>query len=183
MKLRALIAAGILAVLSTDIAAAQTLTGQPRLLSITGKWGAYIIFEDGGKTCYVAGKVGPDAALTDRERKKLQLQNAAPKRAAYVLITQRPWADEDDVFTFIAGYTFKKGSAAKAEIDGVKYDLFTDGGMAWAADEQTDQKIARAMRDGKSMTLIGTDSKGKAIKDDVDLKGLTAAYNRTQSEC
>ncbi len=143
--------------------------GQPRLKSSYGGWNTYTVDEDGGKVCYMASKV-----VFDPPDKK---------RIPYAIITHRPSDGTRDVFSYLAGYTYKPGSEATVTVNGQKFILFTQDSTAWAPDAATDSKIAKAIVSGTDMTVTGTSSAGKKTIDKVSLKGSTSAHDEIDREC
>ena len=51
------------------------------------------------------------------------------------------------------------------------------------ADAQTDARLVKAMRTGKTMTVHGVDADGGAIADHYSLAGFIAAYRRIGEAC
>lgn len=150
----------------------RAMAGEPRLLQTYGNWEAYAFTDDGGgKVCYIAGTPKKDEG------------KYKSRGEIHVLITHRPSDGSRDVFTYISGYAYKPAAEALLEVDGQKFVLFTKDGNAWAINPETDAKIARAIREGKTMVVSGTSSKGTKTKDTYNLQGSSAAYARISKEC
>ncbi len=143
--------------------------GEPRLLTKYGNWDTYMFTEGNDKVCYMASKV-PD--LKDKKR-----------GVAYAIITHRPSDGTKNVFSYMAGYTYKTGSNVSVDIDGQKFTLFTKDDTAWAMDGETDSKMAKAIREGKTMTIKGTSAKGTSTTDTLSLSGSTSAHDAIGKEC
>lgn len=144
---------------------------QPRLLEVYGDWDAYAYEEQEGKVCFMISKP------------KKHEGNYKARGDIHTLITHRPGEGAKNVFSYIAGYTYKPASDATLEIDGQKFVLFTKDDMAWALNSETDDAIARAIRSGTTMVVTGTSSKGTVTKDTYSLNGSSAAYERISKEC
>jgi hypothetical protein len=102
---------------------------------------------------------------------------------AYAIITNRPSDGTKNVFSYLAGYSYKPGSEVTVDIDGQKFLLFTQGDTAWAPDADTDNKLAKAIRSGKVMTVKGTSTAGKTTTDTVSLNGSGSAHDAISKEC
>ncbi len=133
-------------------------------------WTAYASGAGTDKVCYIVGT--PEARQPD-----------AGDREASVYITHRPGKKAMGVVMASAGYTFKAGSEATVEIGRGKFTLFTHEGTAWAADSETDERIVRAMRAGRSMTVRSTPAEGAATADVYSLLGVVAALRRIGEAC
>lgn len=144
---------------------------EPQLIGEFDKWTAYVFEENGGKVCYMAAK--PDEAV-----------GKYSKRGDVVaLITHRPGEGTKNVFSYMAGYGYKKGSDVDLNIDGKKYSLFTQNDMAWAADAAADNSITSAIQKGSRMVVKGVSSRGTETKDTFSLKGSTKAYEEITKAC
>ena len=82
-----------------------------------------------------------------------------------------------------AGYIYKDGKEAEAEVDGKKFKLFTRGENAWAYDPGSDKAMVAALKSGKQMTVRGTSSRGTATTDTYSLSGFTAALAAIDKAC
>lgn len=136
-----------------------------------GKWTAYSFVENGQKICYMSSTPITDAGdYTERG-----------DIAAF--ITHWPTADSKDVFSYVAGYPYKKGSDVSINIGSQKFSLFTQGEMAWASDVSTDKNLIAAIKQGSRMVIKGTSSRGTLTTDTYSLEGSSAAYNAITKAC
>jgi hypothetical protein len=136
-----------------------------------GNWSAYVFEENGGKVCYMAAK--PTKAV-----------GKYSKRGDVVaMITHRPAEGTKNVFSYMSGYGYKKGSDVTLSIDSKKFTLFTQNDMAWAADAGADGNIAEAIKKGSKMVVKGVSGKGTATTDTYSLKGSTKAYEAITTAC
>ena len=140
--------------------------GQPRLLQSYGDWDAYVFDEDGSKVCYMASK--PQRTEGSYAR----------RGEVHALVTHRPAESTKNVFSYITGYSYKAGSEASVEVDGVKFPLFTQDDTAWTPGAESDETLAKALRSGKVMIVRGVSSRGTATADFFSLTGSTAAHER-----
>ena len=136
-----------------------------------GEWETVVATEAGKKVCYM-GSI-PD---------KAEGRYAARGKTA-TLVTHRPAEQAFDVVSIEAGYTYAKGTEVEVAIGDQKFQLFTDGGQAWAKDAKTDKTLVEAMRRGRSMTVKGTSSRGTVTEDGYSLAGFTAAYQAVAKAC
>ena len=136
-----------------------------------GVWSAYVFEENGGKVCYMAAK--PNKA-----------EGKYSKRGDVVaMITHRPAEGTKNVFSYMSGYGYKKGSDVTMTIDSKKFTLFTQNDMAWAADAAADTNIADAIKKGSKMVVNGVSGKGTQTKDTYSLSGSTKAYEAITTAC
>lgn len=159
-----------LLLLSFSPLAAQA--SDPVNLGTFGKWEAYEFEEPGGgKVCYMMAK--PDKDEGDYK-----------KRGEIVaLITHRPAEGTKNVFSYMSGYSYKKGADVNLTIDGKKFTLFTQNDMAWAADAAADTALTNAIQKGSNMVVQGVSGKGTKTKDTFSLKGSTKAYETITKAC
>ena len=136
-----------------------------------GSWVAYEFEENGGKVCYMASK--PQKA-----------EGKYSKRGDIVaMVTHRPSEGTKDVFSYMAGYGYKKGSDVTLKIDGQTFTLFTQNDMAWAADAAADSAIAAALQKGNKMVVEGVSARGTETTDTFSLSGSTKAYEAISAAC
>ena len=144
---------------------------EPRLLSVHRDWQAYVFEEKGQPVCYMASQ-------------PIKAQGDYTKRGEiFAIVTHRPGDNSRDVFSYVTGYTYKKGSKVSLRIGSNSYTLFTHGDTAWAEDEKTDHAITKAIKAGSQMTVVGTSSRGTRTTDTISLRGSTAAYNAISQSC
>lgn len=100
-----------------------------------------------------------------------------------VFVTHRPAANRTDEISITIGYTFKKETPVTVRIHNAEFDLFAEGGNAWADDSREDRRMVRAMRAGTTMTVEGVSSRGTRTTDTFSLSGFTAAHNKITEVC
>jgi hypothetical protein len=151
---------------------ATALAAKPKaLLKNPQHWGAFIVKEDGGNACYMAGK-------------PLRTQPDGVKRGnIWLLVTHRPYRKVHNEVSIYIGYPFKPKSTATVEIDGKKFEMFTDDETAWAADAKTDEALVAAMRAGNKMVVRGLSQRGTDTVDDYSLIGFTKAHEAISDAC
>ncbi|MGE0152656.1 MAG: invasion associated locus B family protein [Reyranellaceae bacterium] len=133
-------------------------------------WTAYAAGAGADKVCYVVA----EPSLR---------QPGQGERKPVIYITHRPGKKAMGVVMAYAGYAFKPDSEAVLEIGKGKYALFTHRDTAWAADGPADERIVKAMRAGKSMTVKATPAEGQPTADIYSLNGVAAALKRIGEAC
>lgn len=142
-----------------------------KLISQSGSWKAFINTENGKKICFIGSEP------------KKSTGKYSKRGDAYVLVTHRPAERARNVVSISAGYTYKPSSEAVISIGDQSFNLFTDGGAAWAYDAKADKAITRAMKAGLVMIVRGTSARGTRTTDTYSLKGFTKAYNAIGKAC
>ncbi|SEM67774.1 invasion associated locus B family protein [Nitrosomonas marina] len=152
-------------------AAGSAQASEPVLLGQHGDWTAYTFMENNGKVCYMVSQPKKD-------------QGDYTKRGdIFALITHRPAEGSKNVFSYIAGYTYKAGSEVTVKANNQTFKLFTQDDSAWAPDQGTDNKLADAIRRGNTLIVEGVSSRGTQTIDTFGLKGSSAAYKSISDEC
>lgn len=140
-------------------------------LGTFGEWTAYMFEENGGNVCYMAAK--PEKS-----------EGKYKKRGEVVsMITHRPSEGTKSVFSFMAGYGYKKGDSVDVMIDKKEFTLFTQNDMGWAADASADLALTESIKKGSKMVVKGVSARGTATKDTFNLKGATKAYETISKAC
>ncbi len=151
--------------------AAQAQSSEPKLIATHGDWSAYSFTEGDKNVCYILST--PKKAV-----------GAYKKRGEiFALVTHRPGEKSRNVFSVMAGYTYKSDAPVQLMIDNQKFVLFAHNDSAWAPDTATDNRIAEALRKGKTMTIKGASSKGTETTDTYGLKGTGAAFDAINKAC
>lgn len=167
--MRTVIALAALLLLVAGPAAAQ---GQGvSVLGTFEDWTAYSYEEEGTTVCYIGSQpVKEEGDYTSRGD-------------VAALVAQRPARNSRDVFSIVAGYTYRPGSEVTVTIGGLNSKLFTKGDRAWARDSKTDQQLVQAMIRGLTMEVKGISSRGTNTTDTFSLRGFTDAYNKSLEAC
>jgi len=164
--LKPVFAALALLTAATLPAAAQA----PKLIGVFDDWEAYTAAEDGKKICYMGSEP------------KKQEGDFKQRGRVVLLVTHRPSDKEKGVVSVTTGYTYKKDSKANAKVGDKGFDLFTDGGFAFA-EAGKDADLVAAMIKGADLVVKGTSSRGTLTTDTYSLKGFTAAWKAIGQAC
>lgn len=144
---------------------------EPKLIGEYGDWTAYMFMENNGKVCYMVSKP-----------KKTE-GNYTKRGDVFVLITHRPAEKSKNVFSYIAGYTYKQNSEVTVNVNNQTFNLFTQDDSAWAPDENVDNKITDAIKRGSSLVVKGASARGTDTVDTFGLSGSSSAYKAISVEC
>ena len=124
--------------------------------------------------------------------KRLCYIGSAPKKSegkytsrgdVHFLVTNRPADRVKGEVSVAAGYVYKDGKDAEAEVDGKKFKLFTRGENAWAYDAGSDKAMVGALKAGRQLVVRGTSSRGTETTDTYSLSGFTAALAAIDKAC
>lgn len=161
----------VLGFLALAISIGLVHAAEPKNIGEFGDWTAYLYMEDNNKVCYMVSKP------------KKQEGDYAKRGDVFALITHRPAEKSTNVFSFVAGYSYKADSEVNVNIGQQNFKLFTQNETAWAADAATDNRLAAAIRSGSSMIVKGVSAKGTRTTDTFGLKGSSAAHAAISKEC
>jgi len=143
----------------------------PRQIGVFQDWRAYTYQVDGKKICYAVSK--PKSSRPTNVR----------RGEIYMMVTNRPGEKVKDEVSVYIGYPFKSESSARIRIGGDATDLFTKGENAWTPNPETDGKLIKQMRRGRSMVINGTSARGTKTTDTYSLMGFTKAHRAIASAC
>lgn len=144
---------------------------EPELLGEHGDWKAYMFMENNGKVCYMVSQP------------KKHEGDYTQRGDIFALVTHRPAEGNKNVFSYIAGYTYKAGSEVTARANNQTFTLFTQDDSAWAPDQDTDNRLAEAIRRGSTLIVQGTSARGTLTTDTFGLKGSSDAHKTISEEC
>lgn len=134
-------------------------------------WTAMTATDQGKKVCFISSE-------------PTQSQGKYKKRDKVIaFITNRPDQDAKDVFSHVAGYSFKTGATVNAKIGDKNFKLFTKEDTAWTPDKDTDTAMVGAMMKGRDMVITGSSARGTKTTDTYSLKGVSAAYDAMKKAC
>ena len=143
----------------------------PQLIGNYGDWSAYSFTENGNKVCYMVS-----------QPKKAE-GNYSKRGDIFALVTHRPGEKTKNVFSYITGYTYKDGSDVSVRVNNETFTLFTEKDMAWTPDQDSDNRMADAIRKGSDLVVKGTSSRGTQTSDTFSLKGSGGAHDAISEAC
>lgn len=159
--------------LSLNAAPCFAQNSPPEALGHFGQWQTYRFQENGQPVCYmVTSKVFPGS-------KKFR------RGTAYLMITHRPQENALDVVSYSPGYIFAPKHDVKLSLGAASFNLFADKDSAWTRNAHTDHALVSAMRNAKSLTILGVpvDKNVPAQRDILTITGITAAYRTIGKAC
>lgn len=147
---------------------APAMADSTKVLGKFGDWSAFLYGEKSGKICYAVGKPGRS------------MNSPKGRGEAYVTVTNRPADKSFDVVSVTQGYAFKKDSAPELDINGARFDLYTQDSTAWTRD---DKAVVQALLKSKTLIVHGLPAKGEESADTYALDGFAKAYAEINKAC
>jgi hypothetical protein len=144
--------------------------GEPSLEGAYNDWSLYGLQENGSPTCYISSGL---------ERSS---DTVARRRAAVVLITNRPSESRKGVVSVNPGYTYEDGGSILMTIGRRQFHLVARGGSAWAEDSD-DPLIIAAIRGGSTLVVTGRMKDGPTTTDTFSLRGFGPALVALDRAC
>ncbi len=163
--------AALICALAVVLWAAPALSQDVTALGRHGDWIAYTYQEHRQPVCYMTSAPTRSEGQYTR-RGDVQL-----------LVTHRPGRNAFDVISVVAGYEYRRDSDVTVNIQGRRFELFTNGDRAWARDGKSDQEMTQAMIKGRTAVITGTSSRGTLTTDTFSLIGFTAAHRAISEAC
>lgn len=144
----------------------------PKKIGEYDDWSAYVFVEGAdNKVCYMVSQP------------KTEEGDYTQRGDVFALVTHRPAENSRNVFSYIAGYSYKPDSEVTVTVGNQSFTLFTEGESAWTPDQATDNKLTEAIRRGNSFVVKGVSARGTRTTDTFGLKGSSAAYKAISEEC
>ena len=164
------------AVLLSTQAIAQTDTTQStNRVATKSDWSVFTA--DRPKECW--GVSSPKSSETTRGGKPATVN----RDDVLFFVTYRPGGGATGEISFTGGYTFAPKSTATLDLNGTKYELFTDGQWAWPRTPADDSGLLAALKNGSEATVTAHSVRGTQTKDIFSLIGFTAAMDEAQKRC
>ncbi|MFT4150608.1 MAG: invasion associated locus B family protein [Paracoccaceae bacterium] len=170
MKISLARALGVAAVMAAGAVSAQESSNN---VAVKTDWNVFT--EPNPKECW--GVSVPKESVNTKDGKSVQVQRSAIQ----LFVTYRPGKAAEISFT--GGYPFAKGSTVAVDIDGSKFEMFTDGEWAWTGGANEDAALLAAMKKGTNAVLTAKSGKGTQTKDTFSLRGFSAAVTEAESRC
>lgn len=139
---------------------------------------AWSVFEDTDpRECWVVS--APTETVNTRDGRVVAVRRGDILLMAFF----RPDAGVKGQVTFTGGYPFAGGSTVNVQVDGVEFEMFTEGEWAWPASADDDASMIAAMKRGVDAVLTARSSRGTTTKDTFSLLGFTAAFEEAEKRC
>ncbi len=138
-----------------------------------GGWAAYHLTDNNQSVCYM---------VLSQDFPRLK---GMKRSTAHLMITHRPAENTNDVVSYSPGYILRNGSDVKMTIDGAGFDLFSAKDAAWARTPKIDHAIAAAIRQAKSVSIVGTPAQKGIPKlgDQLNIAKADLAYQAISKAC
>ncbi|WP_373087172.1 invasion associated locus B family protein [Sneathiella sp.] len=144
---------------------------EPRALGTFKDWLAYSWVENGHKVCYMLSRPT-----------KSTPQNVN-RDDIYLMVTFRPQSKSKEEVSHIAGYPYKDQSTVDIAVGNSTFVLATNNDVAWVPENESDEKLVRAMRSGAKLVVTGKSERGTVTTDTYSLQGFTAAHRQIRKSC
>jgi hypothetical protein len=166
------IGAAILAAALTLPAAAQESSNR---VNTETDWSVFV--EDNPTQCWVVS--APKSIRNTRDGQEV----AARRGDIRLFVSYWPGSEKNGEVSVTGGYPYADGSTVVLQIGPDRFELFTDGELAWAASPADDQRIVAAMRRGAQAVATGRSGRGTQTEDTFSLLGFTAAITDAETRC
>ncbi len=138
-------------------------------------WSVFV--EDDPTQCWIVS--APKQIRNTRDGAEV----AARRGDIRLFVSYWPGSDKKGEVSATGGYPYADGSTVTIEIGSDRFEMFTDGEMAWAASPTDDGRIIAAMRRGAQAIVSGRSGRGTATQDTFSLLGFTAAVTDAEGRC
>lgn len=172
MNPRAVAGIFVAGVLAAGAAVAQSASTR---VAAQSDWSIFV--EQKPKQCWVVS--APKKTVNTKDGREV----AVTRGEIFMFVSFWPDNKQLGEVSFMGGYPFADGSTVTLTVGDAKFELFTDGEMAWAASPDDDRRIATAMKRGSEAMVEGRSSRGTQTKDTFSLMGFTAAYDDAMKRC
>lgn len=161
----------LIAALVLGVAATEGLAQSTKRL---GKFGPWVAVQEGKNDTRVCFVYAHPSRQKGRYRKR---------GFTFVEVIHAPAEDIENDVVLIAGYTCKKNSKVRVNVDGKKFVLVTEKDTALSPGPGVDLSLVDAMKKGRRMVVRGRSSRGTRTADTYSLMGFTAAYRVASAAC
>lgn len=138
-------------------------------------WSVFV--EDNPTQCWIVS--APKSIRNTRDGAEV----AAQRGDIRLFVSYWPGNDRRGEVSATGGYPYAEGSTVTIEIGGTRFEMFTDGELAWAASPTDDARIIAAMKGGAEALVTGRSGRGTQTEDTFSLLGFTAAVADADSRC
>lgn len=160
---------------TTTAALAQSAQESTNRIAVKSDWSVFA--EDKPKECW--GVSSPKSSVNTRGGKPATVSRGD----VLLFVTFRPGGNPSGEISFTGGYPFAPKSTATLEVNGDKYELFSDGEWAWPRTPADDSGLLEALKKGSQATITAHSARGTQTVDTFSLAGFTAALDEAQKRC
>ena len=155
---------------SVDSVAAPIKKESPEFLGGKGAWKAFSSGKKKEKSCFMVSQA------------KKSKGEYSLRGTPHIMITRYVGKTTDTV-SVVAGYTYKPKSQVTLSVDKHSFQLFVEGGTAWAYDEKADREIVAQLKKGQQLFVKGRSSRDTATTDEFSLDGVSAVHKLIVQKC
>ncbi len=163
---------GLIAGAMLACSSVAALADEPQPLGTFDDWETFTYQSAGAPVCYIYSVP-----------KKSDAAKKVKRDPIYFLVTHFSGRKIHNQISTIIGYPFKESSTVTVKVDDVSFELYTNGDVAWAAAPETEAQIVTAMKNGTSLSVMGTSWKGTETTDTYSLAGVSKAMDKIDSTC
>lgn len=138
-------------------------------------WSVFV--EDNPTQCWVVS--APKSIRNTRDGQEV----AARRGDIRLFVSFWPGSEKNGEVSVTGGYPYADGSTVVLQVGSDRFELFTDGELAWAASPTDDQRIVDAMKRGAQAVAVGRSGRGTQTEDTFSLLGFTAAITDAETRC
>lgn len=138
-------------------------------------WSVFV--EDNPTQCWIVS--APKSIANSRDGREV----AAQRGDIRLFVSYWPGNDKKGEVSATGGYPYANGSTVTMEVGSDRFEMFTDGELAWAASPTDDQRIIDAMKRGSDAVVSGQSGRGTRTADTFSLLGFTAAVSDAEQRC
>jgi len=163
------------AILAATLALPATAQESANRVNTETDWSVFV--EDNPTQCWVVS--APKSIRNTRDGREV----AARRGDIRLFVSYWPGSDKNGEVSVTGGYPYADGSTVVLEIGSDRFEMFTDGELAWAASPSDDERIITAMKRGAQAVVTGRSGRGTQTEDTFSLLGFTAAVTDAESRC
>ncbi|UWQ17728.1 invasion associated locus B family protein [Jannaschia sp. M317] len=138
-------------------------------------WSVFV--EDNPTQCWIVS--APKSIRNTRDGREV----AARRGDIRLFVSYWPGSEKKGEVSATGGYPYADGSTVTIEIGSDRFEMFTDGELAWAASPTDDERIISAMKRGAQAVVTGRSGRGTRTQDTFSLLGFTAAVTDAEERC
>ncbi|WP_281824628.1 invasion associated locus B family protein [Jannaschia rubra] len=138
-------------------------------------WSVFV--EDNPTQCWIVS--APKSIRNSRDGREV----AAQRGDIRLFVSYWPGAEKKGEVSATGGYPYADGSTVTIEVGSDRFEMFTDGELAWAASPADDERIINAMKRGSDAKVTGRSGRGTQTEDTFSLLGFTAAVADAEKRC
>jgi hypothetical protein len=148
--------------------------GEPAEAGRFKDWTVYTATEPDGLMCFAASQPIRTTYIPN---------NVKSRDPAFFMITNMPSRKVRNEASTIIGYPFENNSFVVVEVDGKRFEMFTNNDMAWLADLNQGPLLLDEIRGGRQMVVQGKSRRGTQTTDTYSLAGSAAAVDEAERAC